>query len=89
VADLATLEAIAAIAEKHKLLLVSDEAYEHVIFDGRKHISLGSIPAAQNRTVSVFSMSKTYAMSGLRLGYLVLHDAPTLDRIKKTGALYH
>jgi aspartate/methionine/tyrosine aminotransferase len=34
-------------------------------------------------------MSKTYAMSGLRLGYLVLHDAPTLDRIKKTGALYH
>ena len=83
VADLVTLEAIAAIAEKHKLLLVSDEAYEHVIFDGRKHISLGSIPAAQNRTVSVFSMSKTYAMSGLRLGYLVLHDTQTLDRIKK------
>jgi aspartate/methionine/tyrosine aminotransferase len=83
VADLATLEAIAAIAEKHKLLLVSDEAYEHVIFDGRKHISLGSIQAAQNRTVSVFSMSKTYAMSGLRLGYLVLHDSQTLDRIKK------
>jgi aspartate aminotransferase len=83
VADLVTLEAIAAIAEKHKLLMVSDEAYEHVIFDGRKHISLGSIPAAQNRTVSVFSMSKTYAMSGLRLGYLVLHDTQTLDRIKK------
>jgi len=83
VADLATLEAIAAIAEKHNLLLVSDEAYEHVIFDGRKHTSVGSIPAAQNRTVSVFSMSKTYAMSGLRLGYLVLNDTRTLDRIKK------
>ena len=83
VADLATLEAIAAIAEKHNLLLVSDEAYEHVIFDGRKHTSLGAIPAAQGRTVSVFSMSKTYAMSGLRLGYLVIHDAQTLDRIKK------
>ena len=83
VADLATLEAIAAIAEKHKLLLVSDEAYEHVIFDGKKHTSLGSIPAAQSRTVSVFSMSKTYAMSGLRLGYLVINDSHTLDRIKK------
>jgi aspartate aminotransferase len=83
VADLATLEAIAAIAEKHNLQLVSDEAYEHVIFDSRKHTSLGSIPAAQSRTVSVFSMSKTYAMSGLRLGYLVLNDTRTLDRIKK------
>jgi aspartate aminotransferase len=83
VADVATLEAIAAIAEKHNLLLVSDEAYEHILFDGRKHTSLGSIPAARNRTVSVFSMSKTYAMSGLRLGYLVLNDKKTLDRIKK------
>jgi aspartate aminotransferase len=83
VADLTTLEAIAAIAEKHNLRLVSDEAYEHIIFDGRKHTSLGSIPAAQSRTVSVFSMSKTYAMSGLRLGYLVLNDPATLERIKK------
>jgi aspartate aminotransferase len=83
VADLATLEAIAAIAERHNLMLVSDEAYEHVLFDGRRHVSLGSLPAARERTVSVFSMSKTYAMSGLRLGYLVLNDAPILGRIKK------
>jgi aspartate aminotransferase len=83
VADRVTLEGIAAIAEKYNLSLVSDEAYEHVIFDGKKHTSLGSIPAAQARTVSVFSMSKTYAMSGLRLGYLVINDALTLDRIKK------
>jgi len=83
VADLTTLEAMAAVAEKYNLRLVSDEAYEHVIFDGRKHASLGSIPAAQGRTISVFSMSKTYAMSSLRLGYLVLNDTATLDRIKK------
>ena len=83
VANRETLEAIAAIAEKHNLLLVSDEAYEHVIFDGEQHTSLGSLPAARGRTVSVFSMSKTYAMSGLRLGYLVLHDAKILDRLKK------
>ncbi len=83
VADRTALEAIAGVAEKHNLLLVSDEAYEHVIFDGEKHTSLGSIPAAQERTISVFSMSKTYAMSGLRLGYLVLNDPRILDRLKK------
>ncbi|HEY9152318.1 MAG TPA: pyridoxal phosphate-dependent aminotransferase [Anaerolineales bacterium] len=78
-----TLEAIAALAEKHNLLLVSDEAYEHVIFDGQKHVSLGSLPAAQNRTISVFSLSKTYAMSGLRLGYVITTDELILERLKK------
>jgi aspartate aminotransferase len=78
-----TLEAIAALAEKHGLLLVSDEAYEHVIYDGEQHVSIGSLPAARDRTISVFSMSKTYAMSGLRLGYLVINDAVLLDRLKK------
>ena len=83
VVDRPTLEAIAAVAEKHNLLLVSDEAYEHVIFDGEKHTSIGSLPAAQGRTISLYSMSKTYAMSGLRLGYLVVTDSKLLDRLKK------
>ncbi len=83
VVNKSTLEAIASLAEKHNLLLVSDEAYEHVIFDGQKHVSLGSLPAAQNRTISVFSLSKTYAMSGLRLGYVVTTDALLLERLKK------
>jgi len=77
------LTAIADIAEKNNLILISDEAYEHVLYDGIKHISLGSLPAAQNRTVSVYSMSKTYAMSGLRLGYLVINDQNLLERVKK------
>ncbi len=79
----ATLEGIAALAEKHNLMLVSDEAYEHVIFDDEQHVSLGSLPPAQGRTITVFSMSKTYAMSGLRMGYLALTDARLLERIKK------
>ena len=77
------LEAIAALAEKHDLVLISDEAYEHVLYDGMKHVSVGSLPAAQNRTISVYSMSKTYAMSGLRMGYLVITDDRLLERIKK------
>jgi aspartate aminotransferase len=78
-----TLEAIAALAEKHDLQLISDEAYEHVIYDGQEHVSLGSLPAGKGRTVSVYSMSKTYAMSGLRMGYLALSDDHLLERIKK------
>lgn len=83
VASRETLEAIAKIAEKHNLFLISDEAYEHVLYDGAEHVSLGSLPAARERTVSVYSMSKTYAMSGLRLGYLVINDSLLLERIKK------
>ena len=77
------LEKIASIAEKRNLLLVSDEAYEHVIYDNVPHVSLGSLPGAQSRTISVYTMSKTYAMSGLRLGYLAVPDSHMLDRIKK------
>lgn len=83
VASRATLEAIAALAEKHNLWIVSDEAYEHVIFDGHQHLSIGSLPAAQKRTFTAFSMSKTYAMSGLRVGYIVIPDDLILERIQK------
>lgn len=83
VAQRTVLEAIAELAQRHGLLLVSDEAYEHVIFDGQKHVSLGSLPAAQDRTVSVYSLSKTYAMSGLRLGYVIVTQPLLLERMKK------
>ena len=53
VTDRKTLEAYTAVAEKHNLLLISDEAYEHVIFDGEKHTSIGSLPAAQQRNSSL------------------------------------
>lgn len=78
-----TLEAIAGIAERHNLYLVSDEAYEHVIFDGQKHVSLGALAAGKDRTISVFSLSKTYAMSGLRLGYVIVNQQILLERMKK------
>ncbi|HEX6270784.1 MAG TPA: pyridoxal phosphate-dependent aminotransferase [Anaerolineales bacterium] len=83
VASRETLEAIADLADKHNLRLISDEAYEHVIFDGLRHVSIGSLPAARDRTISVYSMSKTYAMSGLRMGYLVITEPQLLERIKK------
>jgi aspartate aminotransferase len=78
-----TLQEIAAIAERRNVYLISDEAYEHVIFDGQKHVSLGALSGAQDRTISVFSLSKTYAMSGLRLGYVIVSQPLLLQRLKK------
>jgi len=83
VASRATLEQIAALADKHSLTLVSDEAYEHVIFDGKPHVSIGALPGAQERTISLYSLSKTYAMSGLRVGYVVTPQPLMLERLKK------
>lgn len=62
----ATLRKIAAIAEKHDLLIVSDEIYEHFVYDG-KHFSIGSI---YPNTITMNGFSKEFAMTGWRVGYI-------------------
>jgi len=80
----ADLDAIAAIvADNPQLTVVSDEAYEHVIYDGTPHISFASLPGMYTRTITVFTCSKSYAMTGLRLGYVVTPNAEVLDRMQK------
>lgn len=74
---------IVDLAKQHDLRIISDEAYEHVIFDGIEHVSIGSLPGAGDRTISLFSMSKSYAMSGLRVGYIAATDPVFLERCKK------
>lgn len=71
VIDRKTLESIAEIALEHDLIVLSDEAYERIIYDGLKHYSIASFPGMMERTITVFSCSKTYAMTGWRLGYAV------------------
>ena len=78
-----TQRQIAAIALQHNLWVVSDEAYEHVIFDERRHFSIGSIPEIADRTITAYTFSKTYAMTGLRLGYLAANDDLIIDRCRK------
>jgi aspartate aminotransferase len=78
-----TQRQIAAIAAKHNLWVISDEAYENVIFDGHQHFSIGSIPEIADRTITVYTFSKTYAMTGLRLGYLATNDDLIVDRCRK------
>jgi aspartate/methionine/tyrosine aminotransferase len=69
------LESIAEIAKRHDLFVISDESYETVIFDGVKHHSIASLPGMKERTATLFSFSKAYAMTGWRLGYTVGPDA--------------
>jgi aspartate aminotransferase len=79
------LEAILDVARRHDLRIVSDEAYEDVIFAPHVHHSIGALAGAADaaRVVSIFSFSKSHAMSGLRTGYVVT-KAPVLhDRIPK------
>lgn len=64
------LERLAAICEKHDLLVLADEAYEQVTYDGNRHISFASLPGMYARTVTVQSFSKTYSMCGWRIGYI-------------------
>jgi len=69
------LEAIAAVAHERDLWVISDEAYEHLLFDGAKHVSIASLPGMAERTLSVYTMSKSYAMTGWRVGYMVAPPA--------------
>lgn len=64
------LSALAAIAIKHDLLVVSDEVYEQIVYDGRRHISIASLPGMRERTFSLFAFTKAYAMDGWRIGYV-------------------
>jgi aspartate aminotransferase len=77
------LETIAAICRERKIWLVSDEAYEDVVFDDARHVSPASLPEMYERTISVFTFSKSYAMTGLRLGYVAAVDPQLRERMKK------
>jgi aspartate aminotransferase/aminotransferase len=67
------LEAIAKIAVKNDLLVLSDECYEKFIYDG-EHLSIGSLPGMSDRTVTIGAASKTYSMTGWRLGYMAMPE---------------
>jgi aspartate/methionine/tyrosine aminotransferase len=79
----ADLEAIAALAQERNLWVLSDEAYEDVLFDGREHVSIASLPGMYARVISIYTFSKTYAITGLRLGYVAIANATIRDRMRK------
>ena len=76
------VQRISDLCRERDLWLISDEAYEDVIFEG-EHVSAASLAGMYDRTISLFTFSKSYAMTGLRLGYIVAKDAVLRDRMKK------
>ncbi|MFZ2330403.1 MAG: pyridoxal phosphate-dependent aminotransferase [Atribacterota bacterium] len=76
------LKEIAKIAIEHNLLVISDELYEDILFDGKEHISIASFPGMAERTISIFGFSKSYAMTGWRLAYLVCPEFLVNEIIK-------
>jgi aspartate/methionine/tyrosine aminotransferase len=69
-----TVEALVALASRHDLWLVSDEAYEDFVFEG-EHVTTGSLDGAAERVIGAYTFSKTYSMTGWRVGYLVAPES--------------
>ena len=76
------LKLIADLCIKYDVYAIMDEVYEHIVYEGHKHIYMNSLPGMWERTVSCSSLSKTYSITGWRLGYAI---APKhiMDRIKQ------
>jgi len=64
------LEAVAAVAEEHDLFIFTDEIYEYFVFDGKEHVSPATLPGMAERTISISGLSKTFSITGWRIGYL-------------------
>ena len=77
----ADIREIAKVALENDLIVISDEPYEAIIYDGQKSFSIGSIPEMQDHVITVNSFSKSYAMTGWRIGYVV---APANVRAQMT-----
>jgi aminotransferase len=67
----AELETIRDFADRHDLFVFTDEIYEHFLFDGREHISPAAIPGMNDRTITISGFSKTFSITGWRVGYAV------------------
>ncbi|SAL54535.1 putative aminotransferase [Caballeronia sordidicola] len=64
------LSALADIAIRHDLAVLSDEVYEEIVYDDARHVSIGSLPGMKERTLSMFAFTKSHAMDGWRVGFM-------------------
>ena len=76
------LRAIAKMAIKYDIWVLSDEPYEHILFDGQRHFSIASADGMKERTISAYTLSKSYAMTGWRVGYTAAPKA-IIDEMEK------
>ena len=78
----AELEIIAALAEKYDAYVITDEVYEHIVYAPHQHAYFASLPGMWQRTLSCSSLSKTYSITGWRLGYIIAPE-DIIERAKK------
>jgi aspartate/methionine/tyrosine aminotransferase len=71
------LETISALCRHYDTLAITDEIYEHIIFDGARHVSIASMPGMRERTVTISGLSKTYSVTGWRLAYAIANERIT------------
>jgi len=81
-----TIRQLADLALRHNLLVVADDIYEHFVFGETPHVSMASVPELADRTIVINGFSKTYAMTGWRIGYMVAPRPliPAMEAIKHT-----
>ncbi|MGH2453258.1 MAG: pyridoxal phosphate-dependent aminotransferase [bacterium] len=70
----AELEQIADLCRRHDALVITDEVYEHILFDGTEHLSIAALDGMAERTITINSMSKTYSVTGWRVGWAIARD---------------
>lgn len=76
------LRAIADLAIQNDIWVLADEPYEHILYDGHRHVSIGALEGMAERTISAFTLSKSYAMTGWRVGYTTAPKA-IIDEMEK------
>ncbi len=65
------LETIAEVCQAHDLLAITDEIYEHILFDGARHVPIATLPGMWERTITISGVSKSYSVTGWRIGYTI------------------
>jgi aspartate/methionine/tyrosine aminotransferase len=78
----ATLRRIAELCVQHDVLAITDEIYEHMVYDGKHHTSLATLPGMAERTITIGGFSKTYSVTGWRLAYTCA-PKPITDAVKR------
>jgi aspartate/methionine/tyrosine aminotransferase len=73
----AELELVAEQCSRHDALAITDEIYEHIVYDGARHVSLARLPGMAERTVTISGLSKTYSITGWRLAYAIASERLT------------
>jgi len=77
------LALIAELCRRYDALAITDEVYEHLLYDGRTHLSIASLPGMAERTVTINSLSKTYSVTGWRVGWAIIKNAEVTTAIRK------